>query len=120
MQLQKDSIKTITIKTATKKQYSCTNLTAFKVLENAQQLNENVLEQDGTAARYYVMCANIYASVCALYYENVENDYVAISSLMYCVTQHLEYYDDESLFYACVKNTALAKLNVDDYACLSN
>ncbi len=116
-----DKLTTITVKTKSFKQESCTNLTAWKVMQNAQQLITNCfLEQDSTGARHYGMCPSICNSVVEYYYSNFENDFFSIDELLHCITQHLEYYDDESLFDDCVKDTALAKFKCTDVTCLSN
>lgn len=115
-----ENLKTINVKTKSFKQRSCSNATAYKIMCNAQTLVNEKFENDSTASRYYVMQANIYASVVQFFYENVENEYVCINSLLTCITKHLVYFDDSCLFYACTKNTLLANENLDNYAYLAN
>ena len=58
--LENDSVETIDVVTKTKKVESCTNLTVYKILENAKRiLDDLVLEQDPTCRRYFIMYANI-------------------------------------------------------------
>ena len=115
-----DKIVTVPVTTPTQQVKSVTNLTLFNVLENAQKQAYNVLEQDPTAARYYVACAKIYADLCALYYANAENDYISLQEIMHTIAEHLEYYDDLHMYTDIVENTALQDVDMLEYTCLSN
>ena len=48
------------------------------------------------------------------------NEYVSLESVMDIFANNITYYDEESLFTDVVKNTALEKINLQDYTCLSN
>ena len=69
-----DKIVTVPVTKPTQQVKSVTNLTLFKVLEQAQKQADNMLEQDPTASRHYVACAKIYADLCALYYAHADAD----------------------------------------------
>lgn len=93
---------------------------AHAVLENAQKAAANLcLDTDCTGARQYVMYANIFASLTQCYYNSDNEEYIALDDLMHCFA-HLTYYDDSYIYDECVANTALAKVNLLDYVCLSN
>jgi len=94
---------------------------AHAVLENAQKAVADLcLDYDCTGARQYIMYANIFASLTDCYYSiDYDSEYVALDDLMQCFA-HLTYYDDSYIYDECVANTALAKVNLLDYVCLSS
>ena len=115
-----DKIVTVPVTTPTQQVTSVTNLTLFKVLEQAQKQANNMLEQDPTASRYYVNCAKIYADLCALYYANAETDYISLQEIMHTIAEHLEYYDDLHMYTNIVENTAMQDVDMLEYTYLSN
>ena len=120
--LENDSVETIDVVTKTKKVESCTNLTVYKIVENAKRiLDDLVLEQDPTCSRYFIMYANIYRDLVALYYTDVvEEYYCAVDKVLDICVKHLEYVDDAGIFTELLAGTALADKNVDDYTYLSS
>ena len=120
--LENDSVETIDVVTKTKKVESCTNLTVYKIVENAKRILDSlVLEQDPTCSRYFIMYANIYRDLATLYYTDVvEEYYCAVDKVLDVCVKHLEYVDDEPVFTDLVKNTALADRKVQDYTYLSS
>ena len=120
--LENDSVETIDVVTKTKKVESCTNLTVYKIVENAKRiLDDLVLEQDPTCSRYFIMYANIYRDLVALYYTDVvEEYYCAVDKVLDVCVKHLEYVDDAGIFTELLAGTALADKNVDDYTYLSS
>jgi len=120
--LDTDAVETIDVVTKTKKVESCTNLTVYKIVENAKQLLDSLhLEQDPTCSRYFCMYANIYRDLVTLYYtEVVDEYYCAVDKVLNVCVEHLEYVDDGPVFAELLKNTALADKNVDDYTYLCN
>ena len=120
--LDTDSVQTIEVATKTKKVESCTNLTVYKIVENAKRiLDDLVLEQDPTCSRYFIMYANIYRDLVALYYTDVvEEYYCAVDKVLDVCVKHLEYVDDGPVFAELLAGTALADRNVDDYTYLSS
>ena len=115
-----DKIVTVPVTTPTQQVKSVTNLTLFKVLEQAQKQADNMLEQDPTASRHFVACAKIYADLCALYYANAENDYISLQEIMHTIAEHLEYYDDLHMYTNIVENTAMQDVDMLEYTYLSN
>ena len=115
-----DKIVTVPVTTPTQQVKSVTNLTLFKVLEQAQAQANNCLEQDPTASRYFVACAKIYADLCALYYAHAETDYISLQEIMHTIAEHLEYYDDLHLYTNIVENTAMQDVDMLEYTYLSN
>jgi len=115
-----DKIVTVPVTTPTQQVKSVTNLTLFKVLEQAQKQADNMLEQDPTASRHFVACAKIYADLCALYYANAENDYISLQEIMHTIAEHLEYYDDLYLYTNIVADTAMQDVDMLEYTYLSN
>ena len=112
-----------TITQTTKQQvHSVHYLEAHKVLTNAQQQAANLmLEYDSTGCSYAINAAQIFANLTNVYYNSCDDsDYISVQAIMDAITNCLTYYDDEHMYTACVKNTALAKLNLHDYAYLSN
>ena len=120
--LENDSVETIDVVTKTKKVESCTNLTVYKIVENAKRILDSLaLEQDSTCSRYFIMYANIYRDLAELYYTDVvEEYYCAVDKVLNVCVKHLEYVDDAGIFTELLKNTALADKNVDDYTYLSS
>ena len=120
--IENDSVETIDVVTKTKKVESCTNLTVYKIVENAKRILDSLaLEQDPTCSRYFIMYANIYRDLVELYYTDVvEEYYCAVDKVLNVCVKHLEYVDDAGIFTELLKNTALADKNVDDYTYLSS
>jgi len=120
--LENDSVETIDVVTKTKKVESCTNLTVYKIVENAKRiLDDLVLEQDPTCSRYFIMYANIYRDLATLYYTDVVDEYYcAVDKVLDVCVKHLEYVDDAGVFTELLTGTALADRKVDDYTYLSN
>ena len=120
--LETDSVQTIDVATKTKKVESCTNLTVYKIVENAKRiLDDLVLEQDPTCSRYFIMYANIYRDLATLYYTDVvEEYYCAVDKVLDVCVKHLEYVDDGPVFAELLAGTALADRCVDDYTYLSS
>ena len=52
--------------------------------------------------------------------ENESNEYVSLQSVMDVFTNNITYYDESSLFTQVVANTAMQKVNLNDYTYLSN
>ena len=113
------NIKTIT-KTTTTKTKSVHVNTLYTIIENCFN-NLQVLESDCTASNYFCASANIFAQLQYLYAENGCNDYVSLESVMDVFANNVTYYDEEySLYESVVQNTAMQKIKLQDYACLSN
>jgi len=92
----------------------------YAVIENCYN-NLQVVEYDCTGANYFLASANIFAQLQELYASNMHyNEYVSLQSVMDIFANNITYYDEESLFTDVVKNTALEKINLQDYTCLSN
>ena len=112
-------LKTIT-KTTTTKTKSVHVDVLYAVIENCYN-NLQVLESDCTASNYFCASANIFAQLQYLYAENETNDYVSLESVMDVFANNVTYYDEEySLYESVVENTAMQKIKLQDYACLSN
>ena len=112
-------LKTIT-KTTTTKVRSVHMDTLYKVIQNCYN-NLEVVEADCTCASYFLNSANIFAQLQMLYVQNETNDYVSLESVMEVFANNITYYDEEySLYESVVKNTALEKVKLQDYTCLSN
>ena len=120
--LENDSVETIDVVTKTKKVESCTNLTVYKIVENAKRILDSlVLEQDPTCSRYFIMYANIYRDLVNLYYTDVVDEYYcAVDKVLNICAEHLEYADDAGVFTELLTGTALADRKVDDYTYLSS
>ncbi len=112
------NFKTIT-KTTTTKTKSVHMDTLYVVINNCFN-NLNVVEADCTSASYFINSANIFAQLQMLYVENESNDYVALQSIMEVFANNITYYDESSLFTTVVANTAMQKVNLNDYTYLSN
>ena len=94
--------------------------TLYAVIENCYN-SLQVLESDCTSASYFCASANIFAQLQYLYAENGCNDYVSLESVMDVFANNVTYYDEEySLYESVVQNTAMQKIKLQDYACLSN
>ena len=120
--LENDSVETIDVVTKTKKVESCTNLPVYNIVENAKRILDSLdLEQDPTCSRYFIMYANIYRDLVALYYTDVVDEYYcAVDKVLDVCVKHLEYVDDGPVFTELLTGTALADRKVDDYTYLSN
>ena len=113
------NIKTIT-KTTTTKTKSVHVNTLYTIIENCYN-NLQVLESDCTAANYFCASANIFAQLQVLYANTAyNNDYVSLESIMDVFANNITYYDERSLYEFVVENTALQKVKLENYACLSN
>ena len=114
------NIKTIT-KTTTTKTKSVHVDVLYAVIENCFN-NLQVLESDCTASNYFCASANIFAQLQVLYANTAyNNDYVSLESVMDVFANNVTYYDEEySLYESVVENTAMQKIKLQDYACLSN
>ena len=110
-----------TVTTTHTQSVDCVHYTvAHAVLENAQKQIENTyFETDCTAWRQYTMLANVFSSLVCCFYENSNDDYISLQEIMCCFA-HLTYYDDSYIYDNCVANTALEKIKLLDYVCLSS
>ena len=118
LHMQTQQLKTLTVKTNNKVE-SVHMDTLYVVLNNCF-INLNVVEADCTSANYYINSANIFAQLQMLYVENESNEYVALQSIMDIFANNITYYDESSLFTQVVKNTAMQKVNLENYVYLSN
>jgi|TARA_B110000977_G_scaffold77414_1_gene104359 translation elongation factor EF-Ts len=118
MQTQTQQLKTITVQTSNKVESVHVN-TLYKVIENCFS-NLQIVEQDCTAANYYLNSANIFAQLQQLYVENESKDYVSLQSVMDVFANNITYYDESSLFTQVVKNTVLQNVLIENYVYLSN
>ena len=113
------NFKTITKKTTTKVESVHVDV-LYAVIENCYN-SLQVVEADGTSASYFLNSANIFAQLQEVYAENCHNNYVSLASVMEVFANNITYYDEEyGLHESVVENTALAKVKLQDYACLSN
>ena len=113
------NIKTIT-KTTTTKTKSVHVDVLYAVIENCYN-NLQVLESDCTAANYFCASANIFAQLQVLYANTAyNNDYVSIESIMDVFANNIEFYDESNMYTSVVENTAMQKVKLENYACLSN
>jgi len=111
-------LKTITVKTSNKVE-SVHMETLYAIINNCYN-NLQVVEADCTSASYFLNSANIFAQLQQLYVENECNDYVSIQSIMDVFANNITYYDESSLYTQVVANTAMQKVNLNDYTYLSN
>jgi len=112
-------LKTIT-KTTTTKTKSVHVDVLYAVIENCFN-NLQVLESDCTAANYFCASANIFAQLQVLYANTAyNNDYVSIESIMDVFANNIEFYDESNMYTSVVENTAMQKVKLENYACLSN
>lgn len=93
--------------------------TLYAVINNCFN-NLQVMEADCTSSSYFVNSANIFAQLQMLYAENDCNEYVSLQSIMDVFANNITYYDESSLFTSVVKNTAMQKVNLNNFAYLSN
>ena len=111
-------LKTITVKT-TNKVESVHMETLYAIIENCYN-SLQIMEADCTSASYFINSANIFAQLQMLYVENESNEYVSLQSIMDVFANNITYYDESSLFTQVVKNTAMQKVNLENYVYLSN
>ena len=111
-------LKTITVKTSNKVE-SVHMETLYAIINNCYN-NLQVVEADCTSASYFLNSANIFAQLQQLYVKNECNDYVSIQSIMDVFANNITYYDESSLYTQVVANTAMQKVNLNDYTYLSN
>ena len=112
------NIKTITNTTTTKTKSVHMDV-LYAVINNCYN-SLQVVEADCTSASYFLNSANIFAQLQQLYVENECNDYVSLQSIMDVFANNITYYDESSLFTTVVANTAMQKVNLNDYTYLSN
>jgi len=113
------NIKTIT-KTTTTKTKSVHVDVLYAIINNCYN-NLQVLESDCTAANYFCASANIFAQLQVLYANTAyNNDYVSIESIMDVFANNIEFYDESNMYTSVVENTAMQKVKLENYACLSN
>lgn len=94
--------------------------TVYTVLQNCFN-NLQMLDADCTGSNYYINSANIYAQLLTLYAAHASNvDFISLDSVMQCFANNITYTDESSLFTTVVKNTALEKVNLENYVYLSN
>ena len=93
--------------------------TLYAVINNCFN-NLQVMEADCTSASYFINSANIFAQLQMLYAQNECNEYVSLQSIMDVFANNITYYDESSLFTSVVKNTAMQKVNLNNFAYLSN
>ena len=119
--MQAQTFKTVT-KTQTTNVDSVHYTEAHKVLENAQkQVAQLCLDYDSTGCSYYINATQILANLTkAYYYACDDSEYISVAEIIHAIADCLTYYDEKHLYDECVKNTALAKFNLYDYAHLSN
>ena len=111
-------LKTVTIKTSNKVESVHVD-TLYTIINNCYN-NLQVVEADCTSASYFINSANIFAQLQMLYVENADNDYVSLQSVMQVFANNITYYDESSLFTSVVKNTAMQKVQLENYTYLSN
>lgn len=93
--------------------------TLYAVINNCYN-SLQVMEADCTSSSYFINSANIFAQLQMLYAENDCNEYVSLQSIMDVFANNITYYDESSLFTSVVKNTAMQKVNLNNFAYLSN
>ena len=111
-------LKTITVKTNTKVESVHVD-TLYAIINNCYN-SLQVVEADCTSASYFLNSANIFAQLQCLYVENETSDYVSIQSIMDIFANNITYYDESCLFTNVVENTAMQKINIEDYMYLCN
>ncbi len=111
-------LKTLTVKTNNKVE-SVHMQTLYAIIENCYN-NLQVMEADCTSASYFLNSANIFAQLQMLYAQNECNEYVSLQSIMDVFANNITYYDESSLFTQVVANTAMQKVNLENYVYLSN
>ena len=111
-------LKTITKTTTTKTESVHVN-TLYTVIKNCYNKLQ-IIEADCTSASYFINSANIFAQLQMLYAQNECNEYVSLQSIMDVFANNITYYDESSLFTQVVKNTAMQKVNLNNFAYLIN
>ena len=111
-------LKTLTVKTNNKVE-SVHMQTLYAIIENCFN-NLQVMEADCTSANYFINSANIFAQLQMLYAQNECNEYVSLQSIMDVFANNITYYDESSLYTQVVANTAMQKVNLNNYTYLSN
>ena len=111
-------LKTLTVKTNSKVE-SVHMQTLYAIIENCFN-NLQVMEADCTSANYFINSANIFAQLQMLYAQNECNEYVSLQSIMQVFANNITYYDESSLYTQVVANTAMQKVNLNNYTYLSN
>ena len=112
------NFKTITKKTTEK--IDCVHVDVlYAIMENAYKQLQ-VMDPCATGASYYIANANIFAAMQELYANFAHDNYVSIESIMEIFANNITYYDEESIYFFIVENTAMEKFNLRDYACLHN
>ena len=112
-------LKTLTVKTSNKVKSVHVD-TLYAVIENCYN-SLQVLESDCTSASYFCASANIFAQLQVLYANTAyNNDYVSIESIMDVFANNIEFYDESNMYTSVVENTAMQKVKLENYACLSN
>ncbi len=112
------NFKTITKKTTEK--IDCVHVDVlYAIMENAYKQLQ-VMDPCATGASYYIANANIFAAMQELYANFAHDNYVSIESIMEIFANNITYYDEESIYFFIVENTAMEKFNIRDYACLHN
>jgi len=111
-------LKTLTVKTNNK--VESVHMDTLYVVLNKCFNNLQVVEADCTSASYYINSANIFAQLQMLYVANESNEYVSLQSVMEIFANNITYYDESSLFTQVVANTAMQKVNLENYVYLSN
>ena len=111
-------LKTLTVKTNNK--VESVHMDTLYVVLNKCFNNLQVVEADCTSASYYINSANIFAQLQMLYVANESNEYVSLQSVMEIFANNITYYDESSLFTTVVANTAMQKVNLENYVYLSN
>ena len=112
------NFKTITNKTTTKVESVHVDV-LYAVIENCYN-SLQVVEADGTSASYFLNSANIFAQLQEVYAENCHNNYVSLASVMEVFANNITYYDEESIYFYIVENTAMQKINLREHVCLYN
>ena len=111
-------LQTITQQAAPVQIQVCTNDCAFAVLENAQRLVAgSMLEQDPTASRYFMLVADIYASLAETYYMHYsEEDLVPVNAITDAIIKHFdsEFPEDASIYEDLVANTDLVAIKLEN------
>ena len=113
------NFKTITKKT-TEKIESVHVDVLYACMENAY-MQLQVMDPCATGASYYVANANIFAALQVLYANTVHfKEYCSLESIMEIFGNNITYYDEESIYFYIVENTAMQKIKLQDFVCLSN
>ena len=112
------NFKTITKKT-TEKIDSVHVEVLYACMENAYKQLQ-VMDPCATGASMYIANANIFAAMQELYASVAHENYVSIESIMEIFGNNITYYDEESIYFFIVENTAMQKINLREFVCLSN